>query len=196
MRNQINLSNIFIVVHVYLDEYSIKCLSIDMNMINIHLNRNFITTGLYNSPIIAKWCHFYNMWTRLWLVWLHHFPLVVTFLSRCISNDEEIFALRPDSVCSSAGVQMYVCNRDRHGYLPVPLEQDQTLEEEQESFAHTLTEALSTHLLPFYVHDVVDPIRILNIRKNFKSLLAVSLLCVSIFGLFALTVLTHVSLLR
>lgn len=38
---------------------------------------------------------------------------------------------------------MYVCNRDHYGYLPVPLEQDQTLEEEEESFTHTLTEALS-----------------------------------------------------
>ncbi|GAA6222576.1 procollagen galactosyltransferase 2-like [Lates japonicus] len=41
-----------------------------------------------------------------------------------------------------AGVQMYVCNRDHYGYLPVPLKQDQTLEEEEESFSHTLTEAL------------------------------------------------------
>ncbi|XP_076601630.1 procollagen galactosyltransferase 2-like [Chaetodon auriga] len=41
-----------------------------------------------------------------------------------------------------AGVQMYVCNEDRYGYLPVPLKQDQTLEEEEESFTHTLTEAL------------------------------------------------------
>ncbi|KAM9719037.1 procollagen galactosyltransferase 2-like [Menidia menidia] len=41
-----------------------------------------------------------------------------------------------------AGVQMYVCNRNHYGYLPVPLRQDQTLEEEEESFAHTLTEAL------------------------------------------------------
>ncbi|XP_076000821.1 procollagen galactosyltransferase 2-like [Genypterus blacodes] len=41
-----------------------------------------------------------------------------------------------------AGVQMYVCNKDHYGFLPVPLKQDQTLEEEQESFSHTLTEAL------------------------------------------------------
>uniref|UniRef100_A0A8C4DDX9 Si:ch211-13f8.2 n=1 Tax=Dicentrarchus labrax TaxID=13489 RepID=A0A8C4DDX9_DICLA len=40
-----------------------------------------------------------------------------------------------------AGVQMYVCNKDHYGYLPVPLKQDQTLEEEEESFTHTLTEA-------------------------------------------------------
>ncbi|XP_047445432.1 procollagen galactosyltransferase 2 [Mugil cephalus] len=41
-----------------------------------------------------------------------------------------------------AGVQMYVCNQEHYGYLPVPLDPDQTLEEEQQSFTHTLTEAL------------------------------------------------------
>ncbi|KAK1879243.1 Procollagen galactosyltransferase 2 [Dissostichus eleginoides] len=41
-----------------------------------------------------------------------------------------------------AGVQMYVCNKDHYGYLPVPLQPEQTLEEEEESFSHTLTEAL------------------------------------------------------
>nr|XP_033960136.1 procollagen galactosyltransferase 2-like [Pseudochaenichthys georgianus] len=51
------------------------------------------------------------------------------------------------SVCSSAGVQMYVCNKDHYGYLPVPLQPEQTLEEEEESFSHTLTEALSKHFL-------------------------------------------------
>lgn len=48
-------------------------------------------------------------------------------------------------VISTAGVQMYVCNKDHYGYLPVPLNQDQTLEEEEESFTHTLTEALSKY---------------------------------------------------
>lgn len=42
---------------------------------------------------------------------------------------------------------MFVCNKDNYGYLPVPLQQDQTLEEEEQSFTHTLTEALSKHLL-------------------------------------------------
>lgn len=46
-------------------------------------------------------------------------------------------------ICPTAGVQMYVCNRDHYGYLPVPLKQDQTLEDEEESFTHTMTEALS-----------------------------------------------------
>ncbi|KAK5859470.1 hypothetical protein PBY51_021025 [Eleginops maclovinus] len=41
-----------------------------------------------------------------------------------------------------AGVQMYVCNKDHYGYLPVPLKPEQTLEEEEENFSHTLTEAL------------------------------------------------------
>lgn len=50
-------------------------------------------------------------------------------------------------IFTAVGVQMYVCNKDHYGYLPVPLTQDQTLKEEEESFAHTLTEALSRHLL-------------------------------------------------
>ncbi|XP_072544755.1 procollagen galactosyltransferase 2 [Salminus brasiliensis] len=41
-----------------------------------------------------------------------------------------------------AGVQMFVCNREEYGFLPVPLRAQQTLEEEVESFAHTLTEAM------------------------------------------------------
>ncbi|TSS97523.1 Procollagen galactosyltransferase 2 [Bagarius yarrelli] len=41
-----------------------------------------------------------------------------------------------------AGVQMFVCNRQHYGYLPVPLQTQQTLEEEMESFSHTLTEAM------------------------------------------------------
>ncbi|XP_056149812.1 procollagen galactosyltransferase 2-like [Lampris incognitus] len=41
-----------------------------------------------------------------------------------------------------AAVQMYVCNKDHYGYLPLPLKQHQTLQEEEESFTHTLTEAM------------------------------------------------------
>uniref|UniRef100_A0A8D3DNP2 Si:ch211-13f8.2 n=1 Tax=Scophthalmus maximus TaxID=52904 RepID=A0A8D3DNP2_SCOMX len=75
-----------------------------------------------------------------------------------------------------AGVQMYVCNRDRHGYLPVPLEQDQTLEEEQESFAHTLTEALIDYTMEpsQYVHTApkdpgkmgFDEIFLINLKRR------------------------------
>ncbi|KAI5612643.1 procollagen galactosyltransferase 2, partial [Silurus asotus] len=41
-----------------------------------------------------------------------------------------------------AGVQMFVSNREHYGYLPVPLESKQTLVDEEESFTHTLTEAM------------------------------------------------------
>ncbi|XP_034035495.1 procollagen galactosyltransferase 2 [Thalassophryne amazonica] len=44
-----------------------------------------------------------------------------------------------------AGVQMYVCNREHYGFLPVPLKAQQNLEEESESFIHTITEALIDH---------------------------------------------------
>ncbi|KAM3865630.1 procollagen galactosyltransferase 2-like [Diretmus argenteus] len=46
-----------------------------------------------------------------------------------------------------AEVQMYVCNKDHYGYLPLPLKQHQTLEEEEESFSHVLTEALIDHTM-------------------------------------------------
>ncbi|KAK2901303.1 hypothetical protein Q8A67_009418 [Cirrhinus molitorella] len=41
-----------------------------------------------------------------------------------------------------AGVQMFICNKEHYGYLPLPLNTRQTLEEEVESFSHTVTEAL------------------------------------------------------
>ena len=44
--------------------------------------------------------------------------------------------------CFPVGVQMFVCNREHYGYLPVPLREQQTLKEEAESFSHTLTEAM------------------------------------------------------
>uniref|UniRef100_A0AAY4B816 Glycosyl transferase family 25 domain-containing protein n=1 Tax=Denticeps clupeoides TaxID=299321 RepID=A0AAY4B816_9TELE len=42
-----------------------------------------------------------------------------------------------------ADVQMYICNREHYGYLPVPLKPQQTVEDEEESFLHTITEAMS-----------------------------------------------------
>ncbi|KAM9384326.1 procollagen galactosyltransferase 2 [Pholidichthys leucotaenia] len=44
-----------------------------------------------------------------------------------------------------AGVQMYVCNREHYGFLPVPLKAQQSVEDENESFIHTITEALINH---------------------------------------------------
>ena len=54
-------------------------------------------------------------------------------------------------VCNSAlfsvlpypGVQMFVCNKEHYGYLPVPLKPDQNLEDEVESFSYIVSEALS-----------------------------------------------------
>ncbi|XP_030640557.1 procollagen galactosyltransferase 2 isoform X2 [Chanos chanos] len=42
-----------------------------------------------------------------------------------------------------AAVQMYICNREHYGFLPVPLKAQQSVEDEEESFTHTITEALS-----------------------------------------------------
>nr|XP_046264773.1 procollagen galactosyltransferase 2 [Scatophagus argus] len=75
-----------------------------------------------------------------------------------------------------AGIQKYVCNRDHYGYLPVPLQQDQTLEEEEESFSHTLTEALIAYTMEpsRHVHIVpkepgkmgFDEIFLINLKRR------------------------------
>ncbi|XP_041848732.1 procollagen galactosyltransferase 2 isoform X2 [Melanotaenia boesemani] len=75
-----------------------------------------------------------------------------------------------------AGVQMYVCNKDHYGYLPVPLRQDQTLEEEKESFTHTLTEALIDYMMEpsKYLHTTAkearkmgfDEIFLINLKRR------------------------------
>ncbi|XP_061095438.1 procollagen galactosyltransferase 2 [Conger conger] len=44
-----------------------------------------------------------------------------------------------------ADVQMYICNREHYGFLPVPLKAQQNLEDEAESFSHTVAEALIDH---------------------------------------------------
>uniref|UniRef100_A0A3P9JUZ4 Collagen beta(1-O)galactosyltransferase 2 n=1 Tax=Oryzias latipes TaxID=8090 RepID=A0A3P9JUZ4_ORYLA len=44
-----------------------------------------------------------------------------------------------------ADVQMFLCNREHYGFLPVPLKAQQTVEDEAESFIHTITEALIEH---------------------------------------------------
>lgn len=49
------------------------------------------------------------------------------------------------AVFFSVGVQMYVCNREHYGFLPVPLKAQQSVEDEEESFTHTITEAMSEY---------------------------------------------------
>ncbi|NXE41588.1 GT252 galactosyltransferase, partial [Ptilorrhoa leucosticta] len=48
-----------------------------------------------------------------------------------------------------AGVQMFICNREHYGFLPMPLKPQQSLQEEAENFVHTLIEAMSVSGLPF-----------------------------------------------
>ncbi|KAG5847517.1 hypothetical protein ANANG_G00126880 [Anguilla anguilla] len=54
-----------------------------------------------------------------------------------------------------ADVQMYVCNREHYGYLPMPLKAHQSMEEEVESCAHTITEAM--------IEDPLEPSQYLHI---------------------------------
>eukprot|EP00071_Canis_lupus_P043854 XP_022277411.1 procollagen galactosyltransferase 2 [Canis lupus familiaris] len=41
-----------------------------------------------------------------------------------------------------AGIQMYLCNREHYGYLPIPLKPHQTLQEDIENFIHVQIEAM------------------------------------------------------
>uniref|UniRef100_A0A8C7MTY6 Collagen beta(1-O)galactosyltransferase 2b n=1 Tax=Oncorhynchus kisutch TaxID=8019 RepID=A0A8C7MTY6_ONCKI len=45
-----------------------------------------------------------------------------------------------------ADVQMYVCNREHYGFLPVPLKASQNVDEEKESFTHTIAEIFLINL--------------------------------------------------
>uniref|UniRef100_A0A673ADY6 Procollagen galactosyltransferase 2-like n=1 Tax=Sphaeramia orbicularis TaxID=375764 RepID=A0A673ADY6_9TELE len=75
-----------------------------------------------------------------------------------------------------AGVQMYVCNKEHYGYLPVPLRQHQTMEDEEESFVHTLTEAMIDFTLEpsQYLHPApkqpgkmgFDEIYLINLKRR------------------------------
>lgn len=53
---------------------------------------------------------------------------------------------------------MHVCNREHYGFLPVPLKAQQNVDDESESFIHTITEALSeyqTHMFQLSVSELV-----------------------------------------
>ncbi|XP_053863365.1 inactive glycosyltransferase 25 family member 3 [Malaclemys terrapin pileata] len=44
--------------------------------------------------------------------------------------------------CQAAGVQIYVCNQERFGYINVPVKSHQTLEDERINFVHLILEAM------------------------------------------------------
>lgn len=56
-------------------------------------------------------------------------PNVVTFIE-----------INTCSMCFPTEVQMYVCNKETYGYLPVPLRTHNTLQDEADSFLHSLLE--------------------------------------------------------
>lgn len=47
--------------------------------------------------------------------------------------------------CKQAEVQMYVCNKEMYGFLPVPLRSHSTLQDEAESFMHVQLEVMVKH---------------------------------------------------
>lgn len=64
--------------------------------------------------------------------------MVVTIEMRSLFSD---WLLCPS--CGSSGIQMYLCNREHYGYLPIPLKPHQTLQEDVESLIHVQIEAMS-----------------------------------------------------
>uniref|UniRef100_A0AAY4B7Y0 Glycosyl transferase family 25 domain-containing protein n=1 Tax=Denticeps clupeoides TaxID=299321 RepID=A0AAY4B7Y0_9TELE len=67
-----------------------------------------------------------------------------------------------------ADVQMYICNREHYGYLPVPLKPQQTVEDEEESFLHTITEAMSElhHDIPPSDYLSFSQIFLINLKRR------------------------------
>lgn len=47
-----------------------------------------------------------------------------------------------------AGVQIYVCNQERFGYINVPVKSHQTLEDEHINFVHLILEAMGKGSAP------------------------------------------------
>uniref|UniRef100_A0A8C8A6T5 Collagen beta(1-O)galactosyltransferase 2b n=1 Tax=Oryzias sinensis TaxID=183150 RepID=A0A8C8A6T5_9TELE len=72
-----------------------------------------------------------------------------------------------------ADVQMFLCNREHYGFLPVPLKAQQTVEDEAESFIHTITEALIEHdMAPSeHVHMLPPP----QIKMGFEEIFLINL---------------------
>lgn len=66
------------------------------------------------------------------------FPMVVTIEMRSVFSDWLLCPCR-----GSSGIQMYLCNREHYGYLPIPLKPHQTLQEDVESLIHVQIEAMS-----------------------------------------------------
>ncbi|KAL2090041.1 hypothetical protein ACEWY4_014729 [Coilia grayii] len=44
-----------------------------------------------------------------------------------------------------AGIQMYICNKHHYGFLPLPSKPQQSIDDEEDSFTHILTEAMIDH---------------------------------------------------
>ncbi|XP_072536894.1 procollagen galactosyltransferase 2 [Salminus brasiliensis] len=75
-----------------------------------------------------------------------------------------------------ADVQMYVCNREHYGFLPVPLKAHQSVKDEEESFTHTIAEALIDHtvkpsellFIPSKPQDMMgfDEIFLINLKRR------------------------------
>uniref|UniRef100_A0A3P9LS18 Collagen beta(1-O)galactosyltransferase 2 n=1 Tax=Oryzias latipes TaxID=8090 RepID=A0A3P9LS18_ORYLA len=72
-----------------------------------------------------------------------------------------------------ADVQMFLCNREHYGFLPVPLKAQQTVEDEAESFIHTITEALIEHDMAPSEHVYMLPP--LQIKMGFEEIFLINL---------------------
>lgn len=67
-------------------------------------------------------------------------------------------------ICFLTDVQMFVCNKETYGYLPVPLRSHNTLQDEADSFLHSLLEANGESSI-FFLQ--LTPFVLAGFKKNF-----------------------------
>lgn len=72
---------------------------------------------------------------------------------------------------STEGIQMYVCNKERYGYLNVPAKPHQTLEDDRINFVHLHLESMSKNRWHSLCHLLITflQVHILLIQLNFTT---------------------------
>ncbi|KAF3858741.1 hypothetical protein F7725_011942 [Dissostichus mawsoni] len=89
-----------------------------------------------------------------------------TFLLDLRRRASGALAFHPPPPLPLRWVQMYVCNKDHYGYLPVPLQPEQTLEEEEE-ISFTMEPSRHIHTLPKEQGKMgFDEIFLINLKRR------------------------------
>ncbi|XP_075041197.1 inactive glycosyltransferase 25 family member 3 [Mixophyes fleayi] len=77
--------------------------------------------------------------------------------------------------CLASGVQAFVCNRQRYGYLNVPAQPQQGLEDDKLNFVHLTLEAM-VEGFPFVTSQYVSPLPKLPDKMGFDEIYLINLL--------------------